>query len=168
MIKNLIYGVITFGILGGLLFLNGRSQSEFDVPSTTAPSNGLITVTDDSHDFGTISMQDREVEHTFDLKNESQEAVTLGEIYTSCMCTTAQAIYADGEKSKVGGMRGHGAPTILNKTIEPGETVQIKAIFDPAAHGPAGIGPANRTIYVETNSREVPVIELKFEAMVTR
>lgn len=170
MIKNIIFGMVTVGVLGGLLFLNGRTQTGSDesLTATKVSSTGTVSVVESNYDFGTISMRDGEVEHLFDLVNDSQEAVTLGEIYTSCMCTTAQAIYEDGEKSKTGGMRGHGARTILNKTIGPGETVQIKAVFDPAAHGPAGTGPASRTVYVATNSREKPVVELNFEAMVTR
>ncbi len=162
-------GVVFVAILAVLLFTNQQNESELieETPGQP-PSNGVITVTDKYYDFGTISMRDGDVTHTYELQNNSDEEVVLGELYTSCMCTTARVKYSDGNVSKLGGMRGHGAPTYLNRAIQPGESFQVEVIYNPAAHGPAGTGPVNRTVYIETNSTRMPVIELNLSAMVTR
>lgn len=165
---NSIIGLAVVGLVAVLFVRGGQNRAEPAVLSDNIPSDGVVTVENDAHDFGTISMGDGDVVHVYELKNRSSEPVTLGEIYTSCMCTTAQAKYEDGTESKVAGMRGHGAATALNRAIQPGESFQVEAVFDPAAHGPSGVGPVNRVVYVQTNSREKQMIELKFEATVVR
>ena len=50
--------------------------------------------------------------------------------------------------------------------IAPGGTVTVRALFDPAAHGPAGVGLASRSIYIKTNSRQTPDLEVRFSALV--
>ena len=147
---------------------NNKGQAELAPTTKSSPTNATLTIENDSYDFGTISMASGDVTHLYTVKNLSQEAIVLGEIYTSCMCTAAQVLYSDETKSAVGGMRGHNAPTYLNKTIQPGESFEIKATFDPAAHGPSGTGPIHRNIYVQTNSTVLPQIELTFDANVTK
>ena len=163
-----LLGLAAAGVFVILLIGNRQSQVGSGVLSENSSSDGSITAESSSYDFGTISMKDGDVSHSYDLENKSDAPVTLGEIYTSCMCTSAQARYDDGTESKVGGMRGHGAPMYLNRTIQPGENLQVEAVFDPAAHGPSGTGPVNRVVYVRTNSKTQPVVELKFEAEVVR
>lgn len=53
-----------------------------------------------------------------------------------------------------------------NLTVKPGETVTVKAIFDPAAHGPSGVGPVERQIMISTNA-DPGQITLQFKAVVT-
>ena len=84
------------------------------------------------------------------------------------MCTEAQVVFDDGGTSQIAGMRGHGAPTYVNREIAPGESFKLRAIFDPAAHGPQGAGAVSRTIYLKTNSKQTPTVELNFKAFVTR
>lgn len=64
-------------------------------------------------------------------------------------------------------MQGHGGviPKI-NVEVQPGETAEIEAVFDPAAHGPQGVGKVRRAVYVETDSSDTPEIQLSFEANV--
>jgi len=83
------------------------------------------------------------------------------------MCTTATI--TDNNKKETGtfGMPGHrGNLSRADIIIEPGENITVKAIFDPAAHGPAGVGLAQRSIYLETDSGETPKVELRFKAKV--
>lgn len=117
-------------------------------------------------DFGSISMRAGKVSHVFTLKNESSEPLEVGKIYTSCMCTTA-FFSLNGKKAGPFGMPGHGfggSPTV-SETIVPNGEAAVEVIFDPAAHGPAGIGRADRTVYVETKTGEVR--EFRFVATVT-
>jgi len=37
--------------------------------------------------------------------------------------------------------------------VKPGEKAIVTAIFDPAYHGPQGVGPITRFVSVETNAR---------------
>lgn len=157
--------VLVFGII---LSFDQKQQEQADVLSSATPTTSTLTAKILNHEFGTINMYDGDVTHTFTLSNESNEAIVLGEVYTSCMCTTAQAIYSDGSTSAIAGMRGHGSPTYLNKTIEAGESLDIEAVFDPAAHGPSGVGPIHRSIFIKTNSTTQPQIELTFDANVVR
>ena len=45
--------------------------------------------------------------------------------------------------------------------VNPGENVIVKATFDPAAHGPAGIGEVSREIYIDTGADEPVVLGFK-------
>ncbi|MEK7549216.1 MAG: DUF1573 domain-containing protein [Patescibacteria group bacterium] len=118
------------------------------------------------YDFGVISMGNGNVSHRFALKNENSETITIKKIYTSCMCTTATLIDSKGEKRGTFGMPGHGDLSNIGFQIAGGETVEIEAIFDPAAHGPEGIGPVKRIIYIETDLKSNPNFQLAIEAEV--
>lgn len=63
------------------------------------------------------------------------------------------------------GMPGHGAIPTINEALEPGTEATIEVVFDPAAHGPAGVGKVNRVVTVETASGEA--LQLSFQATVT-
>lgn len=157
--------VLVFGII---LSFDQKQQDQENVLASTEPSNGTLSVESSDYDFGVINMYDGDVSHRYQVTNNSDEPVSIGEVYTSCMCTTAQAIYSDGSTSAIAGMRGHSSPTYLNRTIEAGESVDIEAVFDPAAHGPSGVGPIHRSIFVKTNSTTQPQIELTFDSNVVR
>ena len=49
--------------------------------------------------------------------------------------------------------------------MNPGEDAIIEVVFDPAAHGPAGIGPVDRVVTIE-NTAGRPLV-LAFAATVT-
>ena len=128
--------------------------------------DGVLTVKENFFDFGMISMKNGNVSHRFALKNENSETITIKKIYTSCMCTTATLIDGKGEKRGIFGMPGHGDLSNIGFQIAGGETIEIEAIFDPAAHGPEGIGPVKRIIYIETDSQTNPNLQLVIEARV--
>jgi len=80
------------------------------------------------------------------------------------MCTTASLIKG-GEKFGPYGMPGHGFFPSLNQRIEPGEEASLEVVFDPAAHGPAGVGRIDRIVNLENNAGKP--LELVFSATVT-
>lgn len=117
------------------------------------------------YDFGRIRMADGKVEKIFTVTNTSGSDVTLEKITTSCMCTVAYLESAGGEKGPFG-MPGHGGPsTPVEEALKPGESRRVRVVFDPNAHGPAGIGPVNRSIYLA--SRSGGELELRIKAVVT-
>lgn len=81
------------------------------------------------------------------------------------MCTNANLLTNDGKVKGPFGM--HESPPV-NLEIMPNESVKLQAIFDPNAHGPAGVGVMDRSIYIDTNSSEKPKLELKFVANVIK
>lgn len=114
---------------------------------------GLITnlaAPETGYDFGTISMVAGKVAHSFEIRNNSSSTLALDKLYTSCMCTAAYFVKGD-ERIGPFGMPGHGFVPGLGQELKPGETAKIEVVFDPAAHGPAGIGPVDRTVFLELN-----------------
>ncbi|MEE8435781.1 MAG: hypothetical protein V3S64_13435 [bacterium] len=80
------------------------------------------------------------------------------------MCTEATLVEG-GERFGPFGMPGHGIIPEINRMVEPGDGVTVEAMFDPNAHGPAGIGRINRVISVLVGTRNK--VELRFTAFVT-
>ncbi|MCL4437539.1 DUF1573 domain-containing protein [Patescibacteria group bacterium] len=149
-------------LVGGLAFLVSKSVSP------AVASSGFLSAETDSYDFKTISIGGGTVSHNFILDNSSSEPVQIEKVFTSCMCTTAYV--GDSDNSLLGpfGMEGMGNYLELaNLTIQPKSHAIVKAVFDPAAHGPAGVGLAERTIYIQTNSSKTPQVQLSFRAIVT-
>jgi len=160
--KNIIYVCLALFALAIIVFSNTAKNE-----SSIAASSGQLTFSNEVFDFGTVVMKAGNVSHKFELKNEGEEPIIITKAYTSCGCTTA---FIQNKDETVGpfGMQGHlGMVLDTNIKIEPGESAFVDAIFDPAAHGPAGVGQIRRVVYVETNSSAHPKIELNFQALVT-
>jgi len=144
----------------------GASKSTTVEPNSAGPTNstGTLNAFVTKFNFGSISMAAGKVTHRYSIVNTSNDPIAIHKIYTSCMCTTASLV-KDGEKSAEYGMAGHGPIPTINVPMKPGENAVIEVVFDPAAHGPAGIGPIDRTITIE-NSAGRPLV-LAFVANVT-
>ncbi len=171
-IGPLITVIIIVALLAGvvaLFSLGGNAGDHGDAGQKTqniAPSEGALNVATKDFDFGTIKMADGKVTHDFTLSNTSDQPVTIKEIFTSCMCTEAELISANGQSIQTFGMPGHGIPTRTDYAVAAKDSITIKAIFDPAAHGPEAVGPVKRIVTVKTNSTSVPELEIKFAANV--
>jgi hypothetical protein len=63
------------------------------------------------------------------------------------MCTTAQLKTAS--KSSIKFKMHEKSSSIFE--VEPGETAELIVEFDPAFHGPSGVGQITRTINMSTN-----------------
>lgn len=159
--------VLSLGALVVALLGFGYYQNNTE-PARAESSSGTLVAEESFYDFGTISMKDGDVRHDFILENTGEDTITIEKIYTSCMCTTAQITDARGETSRLFGMPGHGGNGYTSMTVAPGERITVESVFDPNAHGPSGVGLADRLVYLETNSQVVPKVELRFKAMVTR
>lgn len=134
-------------ILGGIVWISYPKDGARVKP---ASGGGIVLAADhNSFDFGSISMAKGKVNHVFTFKNSGSEPVKLTKFYTSCMCTAAN-IEVNGKTYGPYGMVGMGIDT-LNETLEPGSEAKVTVIFDPAAHGPAGVGSIIRDITVENN-----------------
>ena len=151
--KNVIIGfAIALVILGGVVWLSrGSSSSSGKASQDLAASS--VSIQEKSFDFGTVSMAAGNVSHLFRLKNTTEASIKVEKIYTSCMCTVAFLTKGSDRLGPFGmpGMSG-GTPETVNASVAPGEEFEIEAVFDPAAHGPAGLGKIDRTVYIETSA----------------
>ncbi|MEK7636358.1 MAG: DUF1573 domain-containing protein [Patescibacteria group bacterium] len=170
--KNYFISLIVLVILlGAIIFIVSRQQSlsvdnVSDKFLDSARTAGKLFAEEQFFDFGVISMAAGNVSRVFKIKNSGISPLRIKKIYTSCMCTTA-TLDNTGVKQGPFGMPGHGGfPSSLNETIEPNQEAEITVVYDPAAHGPAGVGKVRRVIYIETDAEEKP-FELSFEATVT-
>jgi hypothetical protein len=132
--------------------------------SANTGSGGYLAAVRKKYDFGTISMARGKVSYRYAVRNVGTDPVEVRKLYTSCMCTTA-ALVKNGKVSDAYGMPGHAPIPTINIPISPQEQAYVEVVFDPAAHGPAGVGPIERVVTVE-NSGGDP-IELQFSALVT-
>lgn len=160
--KTLIGIGVTVLILAGLWWLAriGTNKTTETTPLQAQASE--LEAIESFYDFGTIRMVNGNASHEFRVMNRGVTPVTIRKIYTSCMCTTALLIRNETNLGPFG-MPGHAPIPAISEEISPGEEITIAAIFDPTAHGPAGVGQSNRAIYLETKNG---VTELQFTVFV--
>jgi predicted small secreted protein len=140
-------------LLVGSLVLSGCSSSGGDDVSSllkTTNSGQIAPVSQMEFDWSNINIMGGTVSKTFTLSNAGSEDLILQGAQTSCMCTVANFITPDGERSPDFGM--HGRPKWA-AVVEPGETFDIEVVFDPLAHGPNGTGPITRVVSLITSSQ---------------
>ncbi|MBI2577562.1 MAG: DUF1573 domain-containing protein [Candidatus Wildermuthbacteria bacterium] len=164
--KQILIGLALFAVvLGVVVWIAKPSQSENKDKNAILGSGGQIIAEELSFDFGSISMEAGKVSHMFIVKNTSDKPALLNKMYTSCMCTTAFFRKGDGEQFGPYGMQGHGGSQRLNQTVSPGEEAYVEVVFDPAAHGPAGVGRIERLVRMEVEGNDP--VELQFSVVVT-
>ena len=146
--KTILICVLIIGGLIGLMWWGRANQTV--TPSAVGSSGSSIksslTASETQYDFGTISMANGNVNKVFTITNPTDKDVLLSRLETSCMCTVAYIVSPNGEKGPFG-MPGHGgAVPPANEVIKAGESRDIKVVYDPNAHGPAGVGSIERTV----------------------
>ena len=158
--KIILVSALVLAGIGGLMFWGRANQT-----STTASVQGAqsaLVANESLYDFGTISMKDDIVSRMFTVTNQNERAVLVTDIATSCMCTTAYLVGEGGMKRGPFGMPGHGGPSPkANETIPAGESRSIEVVYDPNAHGPAGVGAMDRFIYLTDISGGTLALEIK-------
>ena len=157
----LVVGVV---VLGGIVWFAKPFPSSPTSGRTGSDLAAMLVAPESSFDFGTISMAAGNVSRRFPIQAAANETAVVEKIYTSCMCTTATLLNGENRFGPYG-MPGHGFIPKLREEIKPGGEAVIEVVFDPAAHGPAGIGPVERSVIVETTSGGQ--LELRFRAVVT-
>jgi len=144
----------------------GDNNGNDDVLASSA--SALVATTEDEFDFGAISMKDGDVTHDFEIKNDGNEPIKIQKVFTSCACTTAFITDSSGKRYGKFGMPGHkGILPKTDITVASGESITLRAVYNPAKHGPAGVGLAKRSIYVESNSSKTPQVEFQLQALVS-
>lgn len=158
---GLIVGASLIAVALVIAIIAARPGSSPVVPGVSAPapvvaaprSAAALTAREANYNFGQISMAAGKVSHRFWFRNESAAPVLIQRIYTSCMCTTATLVKSARVIGSYG-MPGHGPVPEVNERLAPGEAAYVEAVFDPAAHGPAGLGRTERVVTIEHGAGE--------------
>ena len=104
----------------------------------TLESGPRITLDRDFYDFGVIPQYGGIAQETFTVKNDGTEVLTIGDLTTSCSCTSA---------------------TISSTSIDPGKSVEITVVFDPDFHEEP-VDVFKRTVFIPTNDPATPEAEI--------
>ena len=145
-------------VVGGVIAANFlQSASPVELDERVKAEVGVM-----EHDWGEIGIDDGEVETVFEIKNEGLSPLQLHDVITSCMCTTAQLVLGD-KTSPAFGM--HSKSNYVME-VPAGETARLIVVFDPAFHGPNGVGAISLQIEVQTNDSSMPTISFEAEAVV--
>ncbi len=163
--KLMIVGiVVTFLLIVGISFVFGGKQQQEEAVVAGTKVEGL-EAKPETYDLGNVPINGGLVTKEYEVTNTTSSILKLKKIATSCMCTKAKVKIGDQE-TKFFGMEGHGdknAP--VNLEIAAGEIAKVTVEFDPAAHGPQGVGPVDRSIFL-TFSDPAGVKELGFKGVV--
>ena len=145
--KKIIIGLVIVTATLGLMWLGQAAQPRVvDSSNNLASVSSPLAASETGYDFGTIKMSNGKVEKVFTLTNQGTTETEIKTIVTSCMCTPPFLSPPAGEKGPFG-MPGHGGPSRpANEVIKAGESRAVRVVFDPNAHGPAGVGPIDRVI----------------------
>jgi len=161
--RTISYVLGTLAVLAAIVALSRWSGTSAQ-PATSATAATVLTVTPANYDFGSVSMAAGTVRRQFTVSNGGSSPVTLTKLSTSCMCTKA-SLLVGGRQVGPFGMPGHGAIPRIQEVLPAAGTAMLEVTFDPAAHGPAGVGRVDRVVTLE-NDGGGP-LQLSFTALVT-
>jgi len=157
--------VITGLFIWGAAGRAGTTASVQGAPGAGNNVKSVLTAPETFYDFGTISMKNWSVTKEFKVTNPTDKDVTVSTVLTSCMCTTAFIVEEGGSTKGPFSMAGMGYVPPANETIKAGESRTIRVVYDPNAHGPAGVGQIDRFVMLTDTSGGTLQFEIK--ALVT-
>lgn len=146
-----------------VLFILLNNFSSPENQTATALGTPRIEVNPKEIDVGNVPINGGLIKKDFEIKNSGSGNLKIDDIWTSCHCTTAILKVGDKESPKFG--MDHAG--FWSQILAPGQTAQLEVIFDPAFHGPEGIGPAVREIYISTNDSKNKTESVMLTANVT-
>lgn len=170
------FWLVTSFVLGTLLLVSlfavwqgdssalpARSEQASATKSPTKPvALSQLQAEPQPFDWGEIKINGGIVQKEFKIKNEG-ESVKTERLETSCMCTEASL-----NGSPFFGMPGHQANPGFTTEINKGQEVTLTVRFDPAAHGPEGLGKVDRVIRIWFSRPENSYKDIEFTANVVK
>ncbi|MBI2025539.1 DUF1573 domain-containing protein [Candidatus Kaiserbacteria bacterium] len=167
--SNTIIVVVLLALVGlfiwGYAGKGGTAASVQEATGASGTSKSALTAPETFYDFGTISMKNGNVSKEFIVTNSTDKDITVSTVLTSCMCTTAFIVGGDGSMKGPFGMAGMGYVPPANETIAARESRTIRVVYDPNAHGPAGVGRIDR--FVTLTDASGGAVQLEIKALVT-
>lgn len=118
---------------------SGKYRGDIIKTQTSAIIEGArISFDHTSHDFGMVPQYGGVVSAIFSVRNEGTKDLIIGDITTSCGCTSA---------------------TIANTKIAPGKETELTVTFDPNFHEEP-FDVFKRTVFIPTNDKITPEAEV--------
>jgi len=114
------------------------------------PPEATLKADRPDHDFGVVRIDGGKVETLFSIVNEGPGEVRLLYVSTSCGCTEAVAEFADGSTVGPFSLPVDGQDDSAGRSVSAGESFKVRVVFDPAAHGPSGVGELMREVILAT------------------
>ena len=142
----------------------GTTGSVQGADGTTNAASILIAL-ETLYDFGTISMKNGNVTKEFVVTNPTDTDISVSTLVTSCMCTSAFIVSPQGSIKGPFRMPGMGYVPPANELIKAGDSRTVRVVYDPNAHGPAGVGEINRLVILTDSSGGT--LQLEIKALVT-
>ncbi|MEK7144925.1 MAG: DUF1573 domain-containing protein [Patescibacteria group bacterium] len=134
-------------------------------PGAASTVKGALTASEVFYDFGTISMKNGDVNRDFTVTNQTDKDIMVSTVLTSCMCTSAFIVETNGSLKGPFKMPGMGYVPPANELIKAGESRTIRVVYNPNAHGPAGVGRIDR--FVTLTDEAGGALQLEIKALVT-
>lgn len=156
-IRKVLFISLPILLLAGIIVFFVKNYT----PEENHPGTPQIEIPANEYDAETISMADGVIKHTYEIKNTGVGDLIIDSIWTSCHCTTARLKVGDKTSPEFGMDK---RPT--SQKIAPGQTGFLEVTFDPAFHGPQGVGQAVRVVYLSTNDPENKKAEVRLLANV--
>lgn len=92
-----------------------------------------LEINNTEYDFGTISQSEGIVSRDLLITNKDNKDITIDELSTSCMCTSAQII-KDGKEGMKYGMDMGGKNPTEPIVLTPNGTATLRIFYDPNMH----------------------------------
>lgn len=138
--------VLTIGLIVGLAFLiSAKGAKEKTLVTTEVQGIEASTI---HYDLGDVPIGGGIVAKEYELKNTSGKDLELVKIATSCMCTSASVKVGDEETRFFSMEMGGDKNPFISLKLKKDETAKAIVRFDPAAHGPAGVGAFDRVVWL--------------------
>lgn len=163
--KKLLLGGLA--ALVGILFIAGTVYGLAQLSKTVevvVENDAAATVDETDYDWGTIKMYDGLAKKTFTVKNTGTRMLKLYSATTTCSCTTVQIRTAAQQTANLS-MHSQSNDVI---DVAPGGQAEVEVVFNPAFHGPSGVGPIQRSAIVKTNDPNQPELKFNLSAVVTQ
>lgn len=152
-------------IIGGAVVISRGSSSSSSSTSQNTTQELNIEANPSFYNLGDVPIGGGIVSKEYEVKNTTDKTLKLSRIATSCMCTTASIkIGEKGTKFFGMEMSGDKNPPV-NLAMAAGQTGKVTVNFDPAAHGPQGVGAFDRIVWLYFNEG---IKELKFSGTVVK
>ena len=125
---------------------SGIHQLIHDVTGESGDNSPKLEISSSEYDFGTISQAKGIISTDLLITNKDNKDITIDELSTSCMCTSAQ-ILKDGKEGLKYGMDMGGNNPKEPVALAPNSTATLRIFYDPNMHKDLK-GPVTRVVSI--------------------
>ena len=138
--------IFTLLLIVGLSFMISSKEKKVSTLPTTIVQGVEAAPAD--YSLGEVPINGGIVTKEYEVKNTTGSDIELLKVATSCMCTTANIKVGESVTRAFGMEMAGDKNPFVNLKLKDGETATVTVDFDPAAHGPEGVGPFDRIVWL--------------------